>query len=308
MPTDISIQYISDFGQAVTSSASGKVWVEWSMTNGNAYYTGSPPGALTVDSTTQFSIALTRSGAAPVVGDYAIVLNIKLWYHTAETDFKMDEVDYTFNVNIAGAASSTIVSTGSGATTGGSFNAPSITENSVGNGSVVSAAPSISLAQSGSNVAVGSDVILLATTASGTHTLWVVPTDPVIASGDTTFDESDYEWPNPAVASDVTSETGTQSTVTIHLKSVPVEVFDLQTIYIRLTVHYRDISHDFGTRRALRRSLEGGHTAVLAREGGAVDIVGKVTFGRAVDSGSVATSVFTIISTTAVGAGAALLI
>lgn len=329
MPTTITIDYVSDFGQAETATSQGKAWLEWSMINGDTYYEATP-GTLTVQSATQFTLTLARSGVDPTgVGDYMIGIKVKLWYNNGGQEFQMDEVDYTFIVNIAGAPGSTLVHTTTGATTSGSFSVPTVEETDVGIGEITSPTPTITLAQTGSNVAFGTDIVLEATTGSSSHTLWVDPTENIIASANLNFaDELDYEWPNTAVTSSVSADSSptTTTTVTVNLKSIPVAIFELGTIYVQLTVHFRDNSNDARRTRRFLRGLEDGsifrdvgtrtgddstgsqETTGNEMEDGSARFVAKVTFATD-DSGSTIVSSFMVVSaTTALAAGAALLI
>jgi hypothetical protein len=196
MPTSITIGYLSEeFGQAETSSSNEKAFITWNMTGGNEFYTGSPPGTLSVDSTSQFTIDLDRSNLLPEVADYTIELTAVLSYtNNRGSEFMMDMVVYKFDVNVAGLASSATVSTTSG---------------------------SVILEPTDSSVSYGEDIVLVAIiddnalnvrrSLRGLNTnggeaeetlqefgiIWVDDMEPVIASStDTRIIGFDYVWPN----------------------------------------------------------------------------------------------------------------
>ena len=290
MPTSVSIDYVSDFGTAQTSSTTDETWLEWSMVAGDTYYSGSPPGTLSVDSSSQFTISLTRSGTDPTVGDYTVTLKVKLNYNNGGTEFLMDEVDYSFNVNVAGVASTTDISTPSAANTNGNFNYADVTEDTTGNGQVVSAIPgNLELAQVGGTASFGEDITIQATTSTPGYTIWIDATENILASDDLTFDGSDYEWPNDAVTSSVSSETGITNSVDITLKSVPAEVFNYGSVYVQLTVHFRDASND--SRRSLRSLDEDGSSLQSLNED-SIQVTALVAF----DSGNGSGATIDIIS------------
>ena len=224
----------------------------------------------------------------------------------------MDEVSYTFKVNVAGTASSVEVSTanGDGASSAGSFQAGAQEEDEISAGGVVSQKPgSLIISQLGSGIPFGADIVLQASVEGTTDTLWVDTDEDIIASQDSLSftDPEDYEWPNAAVSADITTETAITTLVTIHLKSVPVYIFDWGVIYVRLTVHFRDVRNDMPTRRVLRGLQQqdvGSIPQEEATAAGAADMIAKVTFATD-DSGCVTVSSFMIVSSTTLAAGAA---
>ena len=75
--------------------------------------------------------------------------------------------------------------------------------------SAISSMPgNLELAQVGGTASFGEDITIQATTSTPGYTIWIDATENILASDDLTFDGSDYEWPNDAVTSSVSSETG----------------------------------------------------------------------------------------------------
>ena len=301
MPTSVTIQYVSDLGDAETAQATNKLYLEWSMTSGNTYYTGGPPpGTLTVDSSTAFTIALTRSGTNPVVGDYDVILDVKLKYDNAGTVVTMDNVIYTFAVNVQGTAGSSQLDSTSAAGTVGGFTAGEKTDETEGDGQIVSPTPPLTLAQEGGSSGFGADVVVRVATTNTNYAIWVVGSETVTAGDQSDFLGTNYNWPAAAVTSTVEAESGFNQSVDITLSSVPVLVYDWGTVYIRLTCHYRDASND-KARRGLR-SLQDGEP--LGE--GSAQVEGVITF----DSNNSASFQITSIKflTGVAATGAALLI
>jgi hypothetical protein len=314
MPTEVSIVYSTDLGQAESSSTTDSAWIEWSMSGaGAAYYTGSPPGTLTVGSSI-FNIALARTGGDPANGDYIVDLDVILRYNNDGTEFILDHVIYTLTVHVGGA--STEKSTAAGSISNGSISAGSVTDDLDGAGAIPPTTPTLTLAQVGGTLAFGDDIDLTVTLTGSDHTIWVDPSDPIIVSEDADFVNGlNYEWPSTALTSSTEVETGTTTSVEITLKSLPVRVFDWGTVYVQLTVHHRDIS---ARRRALRRrrGLQqeeddgSSNTQDIVTDGQQQQstdrIFAKVTF-HSDDSGGMAVSSLVLVSsTTAMAAGAAL--
>jgi hypothetical protein len=275
MPTSITFGYDSDFGQAETSSTNDKPFITWSMTGGNTFYTaGSSPGSLTVDSPTQFTIVLDRSSEIPSVADYTIEFTVNLMFNNQGTEVTMDEHVYRFDVNVAGLASSVVVSTASG----------------------------LLLVPSEPQVAYGDDIVLQATIVADQKmsSIWVDDSEPIVVSSD----GSDYIWPSNAVMSSVTSATSTSSTtVDIMLTNVPDSVFELGSVDVQIPVHYKDTSsNDLLVRRSLRGLKHDGevHTTTLHAK---VQFASDTTTIRSTSSGSAVS--FVAFSTT-VMAGAVL--
>jgi hypothetical protein len=307
MPLTATIQYTSDFGEALNLNTADKAWLETNVAiggTGSGFYTGTP--SVVVNSATVFTVTLPRIGGVPTVGDYTVVLTVQLNYNNEGTNVKMDEVVYTFDVNVAGTASSAVVISASGATTVGGFTAGTITDETIGNGNVVSATPTLALAQSGSNIAFGADLVVQATVVGTTHTIWVDSAEAItVDSLDSVDSANKYEWPNAAASSSQASELTGVHLVTVTLKSVPVEVFNWATAYVKLTIHFRDESNDYPG-RALRRLQDDASTKELTGlQEGIAELVAEVTFVTD-ESGSV-TATFMILSTTVI-AGAALLL
>jgi hypothetical protein len=272
----------------------------------STYYSGVP--TITVDSATGYTIGLTRNSDPPAnVADYAVTLSLTLSYTNGGTLVKMDEVVYTFDINIEGIASSVEVISAIATTDGGAFAPGVATEDTVGSGQIVSANPGdLDLTQDGGNagVAFGADIVLLATTSAAGYTIWVDPTEAITADSLNTFDSgSEYEWPDAAaISSQSTQNTAVQS-VTLTLKSPPVSIYDMAAVYVKLTVHYRNESNDFARRRALRALEEGS----AAYGEGSAEVVAKVTMAS---DGSGAVESVEIVSflTASALAGVALLI
>jgi hypothetical protein len=224
----------------------------------------------------------------------------------------MDEVVYTFDINIEGTASSVeVISATTTTTDGGSFAPGVATEDTVGNGQIVSANPGdLGLAQDGGNagIAFGADIVLLATTSAAGYTIWVDPTEAITADSVSTFNSgSEYEWPDAAATSSQSTQIAAVQSVTVTLKSPPVSIYDMAAVYVKLTVRYRNESNDFARRRALRalRALEEGSSAAYGE--GSAEVVAKVTMAS---DGSGAVESVEIVSFLAASAlaGVALLI
>ncbi len=62
-----------------------------------------------------------------------------------------------------------------------------------------------------------------------------------------------YEWPNGRTSATATQESGSTNSVTFTLNSVPSEVYNAGTVYIHLTLKFRDVQ---AGRRALRGVVE----------------------------------------------------
>jgi hypothetical protein len=197
------------------------------------------------------------------VADYAVTLSLTLSYTNGASLVKMDEVVYTFDINIEGTASSVEVTSATATTDGGTFAPGVATEDTVGSGQIVSANPGdLGLAQDGGNtgVAFGADIVLLATTSAAGYTIWVDTTEAITADSVNTFNSgSEYEWPDAAATSSQSTETAAIQSVTLTLKSPPVSIYDMAAVYVKLTVHYRDESNDHRSSNAeLHREAKSG--------------------------------------------------
>jgi hypothetical protein len=313
MPLEVTIGYESDFGTAASVAGLDTLWVDVTTallgTGASPFYT-SPPTLTGAPASNSFVVDLGRdTGASPTVGTYTVILTAQLKYNNGGTVVVMDIVEYTFNVNVAGGASFSEITSAQG--TSGGFTNGAATDEKTSDGRVVSPEPtSLQIAQTSTNAALEDDLVITVDVTSpgdqAAYSLWVVATDDITMDTDASFIVQPYEWPDWAVSSSTSADSaGSEvSSLTITLTSIPIQYYNDQSVFVRFTIHFRDYSQgaDPDARRALRALQEGSGGNGLAS--GSTELVAQVTFGSD-DSGATIITSFMVISTTALS-GAAL--
>lgn len=322
MPLEVTVAYLSDFGTALGSAGNGNLWVDVEIalegTGATAHYTAPNPQLKTAPGATSFVVDLKRNGVTPAVGAYTVIVSAKLKYQNGAVDpddvVVMDFVKYTFNVNVAGGESSSTVDSSAGSTSG-SFTNGGATDEETSTGSVGSVFPpeGITLVQSSTNTALDADLVITASVtggdaAAGAYTMWIDPTEAISMDTAATFATADlYEWPDWAASSDQSTQIADNADVAVTLTSIPVKFYNAGSVFVQLTVHFRDQSAGadpdaIRARRALRALQDSEGSTGLA--GGSTEMVAQIQFGSD-DSGATIISSFMVVSATALS-GAAL--
>jgi hypothetical protein len=274
----------------------------------DTYYSGVPVVASDPAITaTQFQVDFDRTANLPPTGDYTILMAVRLEYNNNGDIVVMDAAEYTFTVNVAGSESSAVYNSGSGSSVTGGYTNADVAETETASGTVVSAPPaSLDVGHTSGGANLQDDIVLTAQITGddiADFTLWLETGDQVRMDSSVLFTTDPYVWPAAAMVIEAgkDAEVSGTSSVTLTLKSVPVYLYNSGTVFVEMTVHYRDESNDLGARRALR-ALQG--TGGVPLEEGSANMVAQVTFGSDGSGATIITS-FMVVSATALS-GAAL--
>ena len=113
-----------------------------------------------------------------------------------------------------------------------------------------------------------------------------------------------YDWPAALPSADFLASPNNQ--VVITLSSVPVQVYNLGTAYIKLGLKFRDITGDDGARRRILGGASSSSRSLQTMEANSAEMVAKVEFATESD-GSISAKV-SFMAFSAIATGTALLI
>jgi hypothetical protein len=274
----IPVSFDTDFDVDQSNKAVGYTYIEWTLTEDSGYSlynTVDQVNNLSFDSTSKgtgrvatFTVNPT-SGNTPAVGStFVVTLGVTLKYvNTANLSLVMHSNIFTITLSIVGGENTQEVASTSTSTTAFS---PATIDQPKSSLVATPAPPGLVLLPNGGSVAYPSPIVVVANANDATVNLWLDDTGSVeIRDGAEVTDTLLYVWPKSMVSATATTETPNTSSITITLHSVPVTLYNQGTIYVFLTVKFRDTE---GDRRALR--------GLQLMENGIVDIASKVELDR----------------------------
>ena len=93
-------------------------------------------------------------------------------------------------------------------------------------------------------VSFGDDIVLTCSTDDTDYKVWFDTSVTVEVFEEASLTTNVYSWPSDLVTDDSDEESGADEDVEITLKSVPQELFDLETVHVKLTVRFRNVAGD----------------------------------------------------------------
>jgi hypothetical protein len=262
LPTSVDVGFQTDFTIDQVGKQVGDVYVAWTLSEtgtGDLYSPISQDSDITLDSTnpasaTTITFTLTPSGTSPSVETFDVILDASLMYvNTNDYTVEMFRQQYKITV--------TVTSVDPIATNPPSLATPAVIPSNVYSpgttdttkvASVLSPVPqNLNLVASGAPFAHPHPIVVMASTTDTNYKVWhASATSILIRDGSSPTSMLLYEWPAGLVSATSTAESGSTSSVTVTLNDVPTAIYNQGTIYIHLTVKFRDVH---GGRRGLRR-------------------------------------------------------
>ena len=258
LPTEVNIAFTSDYAAvdtpatdndiSFTAALSGTAW------DGN-YYTNQPTLAVTTGGGNagtegNGNLAITLPAAVPPVGEYTVILNVDMNIRNQGSPVLMHEKQYSITVNLIGQAKTVLLQTTDAATTT-TYAETTITDDKTA--TVVSPNPAgLLLAQVGTNTAFGSDIVVKATNTDSGYKMWRDDAVVVKVYDNAAQDTLLYEWPEALVEESSNSEVGTAAAdneLTVTLKSAPVALYNQLSIFVEISISFRDLDGDVRTRQ-----------------------------------------------------------
>ena len=265
-PIEVPVAFDSDFVAADDEGSAGnnEVYFFYEVSGTGATYYSADSMSVTDDAAGdnvgEVEFTLTKNGDVPPVGTYGVTIAVNMMMKsTCCADILQDFKAYTITVNVQGSETTQTVST-QGAT--GTFTEQTL--NGSHSGTTTSTLPTgLGVSQSGGPVAYPNDLTIVASTSDIDYALWLDSTFAVKAYNDEVLSGANlvYEWPSMYVTAP-TSEGTADGTLTIDLENVPVGLYNLGTVWLKIQVYYRDTT---GDRRIL--SLPGSIHRGLERKG-----------------------------------------
>jgi hypothetical protein len=265
LPTSVYVDFETDFTINQVGKHTGDVYVAWTLSEtgtGDLYNAISQDNDIAFDNTDPASAStiiftLTSSGTSPSVETFDVILDATLKYvNTDDYTIEMFRQQYTITVTVTSidpvATSAPALSIQAG-TTSNSYS-PGTTDTAKGVSVASPLPPNFSLAASGGGFAHPDAIVVVASTSDTNYKVWHdTATTIQVRAGSAPTSTLMYEWPNGHALATATQESGSTNSVTFTLASVPTEVYNAGTVYIHLTVKFRDVQ---AGRRALRGLVE----------------------------------------------------
>ena len=317
LPTSVPISFDSDFPIDQTTKSEGHMWVEWTLTEnapGDLYNAINQDNdvaytSLAAGTNNLMTFTLAPSGTPPPVGVTTITLGVTIKYkNTATLTMNMHQKNFVITLTVTGSAATQELSTADGSTTttytvqqGDDTNA----------GGVVSPLPAsgLTLTQAGGGAAVGwgSPIIVEAGTDDTNYKLWLDTSVNVEVYNAASGGDLLYVWP-AALVDAPTEEASASNNLSVTLNSVPVTLYNAGTVFVFLTIKFRDTE---GGRRVLRipaTRMQTYHRSLETMEESSVGVSAPVQLIPLDDSSDGATFGNVLTLSGAAMAGVALLI
>lgn len=257
LPKTIPISFDTDFVVDQSNKGVGSTYMEWSLSEdsgNNLYNAVDQNNDLAFDQTSAgtgrvATFTLNPTGNGPAVGSTVVVtLHLSLKYvNTDSVTLLMHSRVFSVTLSILGAENShPLVSSRVSTTT---FS-PLSTDQSNNSEVTSPAPPGLALQQSGGSVTFPNPIVLAVDANDASYNVWFDSTVSVdIRDGAQVTDRLVYTWPASMVSASVTSQTSGVSSLAVTLSSVPVSLYNQETIYAFLSVKFLKTE---GDRRALR--------------------------------------------------------
>ena len=268
----------------------------------------------------EFDIALpfttTGTNGIPPIDVYIVTIKVDMFLKNAAGDMLMHAQTYTVTINLSGTEATHELDTSASTST-----FTETTENENNSKAAPSTDPGdLTLAQApGGPVGFGTDITLIADTADVEYKVWRDIGEPVEVFSDASLTNKIYEWPSELVGGHITEGAGATNELTLTLESVPVFIYNQNSIYVKLGIKYRDAAGGRRRRVLLRlpnnKNANGdGHRALERYEAASTTVAAEVKFapmdeeeGSSSDGYTFSISLSWLVATTAL-AGTSLIL
>ena len=256
-PTRIPIEFQTDFAANDQIDAiQEEVYFTYDVSGSAASYysshslviqsTGPPSGQLEIVFVPDF---LTQT---PKIGFYQLVVGIDMFYKNVAGDILMHMKTYAIDITLKGLEGSYLL--GTSATI--ADHTQEVDSSQTHSDYATSAQPEdLVLEQAGNGnepVAYGEDIVLHAGTIDTNYRVWLDTSNPIGVYDDPQMTNIIYEWPLGLVGDDTaTTEEEATNLLVVRLTIVPVELYYLGSIYVKLTIQFRDTEGDLLRTREL---------------------------------------------------------